>query len=179
VDVTEWLGNEQYAYVPYDAPPDGRLTELVRELDAVRLRSHLVVAVDPRRRLDRGSELALRVDPRRVHLFDPDSGEALGRGSGAPRADAAPELQDRLASGGPSADRESLAEDEQQRGADDEGRSQDLEPVTGRQDPERGRRSPWPEKGRSCLHPARVVARSVDAMLATAGASVARIERSA
>ncbi len=78
VDVTEWLGNEQYAYVPYEAPPgDGQLTELVRELDAERPRSQLVVAVDPRRRLEHGAELALRVDPRRLHLFDSESGKSL------------------------------------------------------------------------------------------------------
>src|SRR3954462_12386760 len=35
VDVTEWLGNEQYAYIPYEAEPEVRaqLTELERELD--------------------------------------------------------------------------------------------------------------------------------------------------
>jgi multiple sugar transport system ATP-binding protein len=85
VDVIEWLGNEQYAYVPYDAPPGGsRLTELARELDADRVRSQLVVAIDPRRQLDRGAELLLRVDPRRMHLFDPESGESLGRGQPGP-----------------------------------------------------------------------------------------------
>jgi multiple sugar transport system ATP-binding protein len=80
VDVVEWLGNEQYAYVPYDAPSAGaRLAELAREMDAERLHSQLVVAVDPRRRLDRGATLPLRVDPRRMHLFDPESGAALTR----------------------------------------------------------------------------------------------------
>ena len=48
VDVVEWLGNEQYAYVPYDAPSgDVGLAELARELDAERPRSQLVVSVDP------------------------------------------------------------------------------------------------------------------------------------
>ena len=80
VDVAEWLGNEQYAYIPYDAPSGGAgLTELARELEAERLRSQLVVAVDPRRRLDPGTALALRVDARRMHLFDPGSGAALVR----------------------------------------------------------------------------------------------------
>jgi multiple sugar transport system ATP-binding protein len=80
VDVVEWLGNEQYAYIPYDAPPGGApMSELVRELDAERTRSQLVVAVDPRRRLERGAQVALRIDPRRMHLFDPESGEALAR----------------------------------------------------------------------------------------------------
>ena len=80
VDVVEWLGNEQYAYVPYDATSAGaRLAELAREMDAERPRSQLVVAVDPRRRLERGATLPLRVDPRRMHLFDPESGAALTR----------------------------------------------------------------------------------------------------
>jgi multiple sugar transport system ATP-binding protein len=78
VDVVEWLGNEQYAYVPYDAPSAGaRLAELAREMDAERIRSQLVVAVDPRQRLARGAQLPLRIDPRRMHLFDPESGAAL------------------------------------------------------------------------------------------------------
>ena len=81
VDVTEWLGNQQYAYVPYDAPSGGgRLTELARELGSERLGAQLVVAIDLRRRLDSGATLQLRVDPRRMHLFDPESGAALGQG---------------------------------------------------------------------------------------------------
>jgi multiple sugar transport system ATP-binding protein len=84
VEVVEWLGNEQYAYVPYDAPSgDPRLAELARDLDAERLHSQLVVAVDPRERLDRGATLPLRVDPRRMHLFDPESGAALARATKA------------------------------------------------------------------------------------------------
>ena len=49
VDVIEWLGNEQYAYIPYDAPDDmvAGLNELERELDSERMRSQLVVALDP------------------------------------------------------------------------------------------------------------------------------------
>jgi multiple sugar transport system ATP-binding protein len=84
VDVVEWLGNEQYAYVPYDAPSgDAGLAELARELDAERPRSQLVVSVDPRQPIERGADLPLRVDPRRMHLFDPESGAALGRARSA------------------------------------------------------------------------------------------------
>jgi len=80
VDVVEWLGNEQYAYVPYDAPSDDvGLAELARELDSERPRSQLVVSIDPRRPIERGADLPLRVDPRRMHLFDPESGAALAR----------------------------------------------------------------------------------------------------
>src|SRR6476646_11189532 len=46
VDVTEWLGNEQFAYVPFDAPPEvaNRLRELARELDSEAMRTQLVVS---------------------------------------------------------------------------------------------------------------------------------------
>ena len=39
VDVTEWLGNELYAYVPYKAPAKitHQLRELERELDSEQL----------------------------------------------------------------------------------------------------------------------------------------------
>jgi multiple sugar transport system ATP-binding protein len=85
VDVAEWLGSEQYVYIPYDAlPAGGRLTDLAQDLNTERLNSQLVVAVDPQRRLDRGAELALRLDPRRMHLFDPESGDALRRGVRGP-----------------------------------------------------------------------------------------------
>ena len=41
VDVTEWLGNELYAYVPYEAPAavTDQLRELKRELDSEQLRA--------------------------------------------------------------------------------------------------------------------------------------------
>jgi multiple sugar transport system ATP-binding protein len=85
VDVAEWLGSEQYVYIPYDAPPvGGRLTDLAQDLDTERLDPQLVVAVDPQRRFARGAELTLRLDPRRMHLFDPESGDALGRGPRGP-----------------------------------------------------------------------------------------------
>jgi len=62
VDVTEWLGNQQYAHcVPAAA---GGVP--------------LVVAVDPSRRIARGAPIALRVDAGRLHLFDVDSGRRLG-----------------------------------------------------------------------------------------------------
>src|SRR6478672_6549096 len=47
VDVTEWLGDELYAYVPYDAPDDvtKQLKELQRELDSEQMRTQLVVSL--------------------------------------------------------------------------------------------------------------------------------------
>ena len=69
----EWLGNEQYAYIPYDAPESmvAGLEELERELDSERMRSQLVVALDPMSRIDDDSDATLWLDPRRMHIFDP------------------------------------------------------------------------------------------------------------
>jgi multiple sugar transport system ATP-binding protein len=79
VDVIEWLGNEQFAYVPYEAPADvvAGLHELERELDSERMRSQLVVALDPASRISDGTEAELWFDPRRTHIFDPATGDNL------------------------------------------------------------------------------------------------------
>ena len=79
VDVIEWLGNEQYAYIPYDAPQEAEahLNELEKELDSERMRSQLVVALDPASRIDDGSEAEIWFDPRRMHVFDPETGDNL------------------------------------------------------------------------------------------------------
>jgi multiple sugar transport system ATP-binding protein len=79
IDVVEWLGNEQYAYVPFDAPDElaGTLDELERDLDSERMRSQLVVALDPSSDIDAGGQVQLSFDPRRMHVFDADSGANL------------------------------------------------------------------------------------------------------
>ncbi len=79
VDVTEWLGNEQYAFVPYDAPEDitATLAELQTELDSEQTRTQMIVAVDPMSRVKDSATLWL--DSSRIHLFDPESGENLTR----------------------------------------------------------------------------------------------------
>jgi multiple sugar transport system ATP-binding protein len=79
VDVVEWLGNEQYAYIPYDAPEElvGGLNDLERDLDSERLRSQLVIALDPQSRIDDGDEASIWFDPRQLHVFDPASGDNL------------------------------------------------------------------------------------------------------
>ena len=80
VDVIEWLGNEQYAYIPYDAPRAAwwpASTELERELDSERMRSQLVVALDPTSRIHDDSDATLWLDPRRMLIFDPQSGDNL------------------------------------------------------------------------------------------------------
>jgi multiple sugar transport system ATP-binding protein len=81
VDVTEWLGNELYAYVPYEAPAEitQQLRELERELDSESLRTQLIVSLDPASTIRSGSKAELWFDTERVHVFDPKTGENLTR----------------------------------------------------------------------------------------------------
>jgi multiple sugar transport system ATP-binding protein len=81
VDVTEWLGNEQYAYIPFDAPPDvtRQLRELSRELDSEHLRTQAIVSLDSASRIRAGREADIWVDTRQIHVFDPGTGENLTR----------------------------------------------------------------------------------------------------
>jgi multiple sugar transport system ATP-binding protein len=79
VDVTEWLGNEQYAYIPYEAAPEvqDQLVELERELDGEALHTQLVVSLDTMSRISEGTESELWVDGTKIHLFDPTTSENL------------------------------------------------------------------------------------------------------
>jgi len=79
VDVTEWLGNEAYAYIPIDLPPEiqTELTDLERELDMEALRPQLVVSLDAASRIGEGQEAEIFVDARKMHLFDPQSQDNL------------------------------------------------------------------------------------------------------
>ncbi len=81
VDVTEWLGNELYAYVPYEAPEDVRnqLRDLSRELDSDLLRTQAVVALNPNSRIRDGQEAELWIDTAAIHIFDPATGLNLTR----------------------------------------------------------------------------------------------------
>ncbi len=81
VDVTEWLGNEQYAYVPFSVEGDvaAKLDELDRELDGEGMRTQMVVNLDPRSRIREGDEAHFVFDPDVMHVFDPESGDCLTR----------------------------------------------------------------------------------------------------
>jgi multiple sugar transport system ATP-binding protein len=81
VDVTEWLGNEQYAYVPYEAPEElaAQLRDLSRELDSDQLRTQAVVALDAASLITPGGESELWIDTSKVHIFDPATGDNLTR----------------------------------------------------------------------------------------------------
>jgi multiple sugar transport system ATP-binding protein len=79
VDVTEWLGNELFAYIPFDTSAEihGRLKTLARELDSESLRTQLVVALDAGSRIQPGEDAKLTFDASKMHFFDPGSGENL------------------------------------------------------------------------------------------------------
>jgi len=83
VDVTEWLGNEQYAYIPFEAPAEveQQLKELARELDSDALRTQLVVSLNPTSHVREGEQADFWIDTSRMHLFDPESGENLTLGT--------------------------------------------------------------------------------------------------
>lgn len=81
VDVTEWLGSELYAYVPFDTHPDvaAKLEELDRDLDGEGMRTQLVVALSSESRVRDGDTAELWFDPARMLVFDPETGENLTR----------------------------------------------------------------------------------------------------
>ncbi|NUU17075.1 sn-glycerol-3-phosphate ABC transporter ATP-binding protein UgpC [Cellulomonas humilata] len=79
VDVTEWLGSELYAYIPFDTNPDVATTleELDRDLDGEGLRTQLIVALPSETKIRDGVDADLWFDPARMMVFDPESGENL------------------------------------------------------------------------------------------------------
>jgi multiple sugar transport system ATP-binding protein len=81
VDVTEWLGSELFAYVPFEAHPEvsDKLKTLARELDSESLRTQLVAAIDANSRIEDGQDAKLWFDSSKMHFFDPASGENLTR----------------------------------------------------------------------------------------------------
>jgi multiple sugar transport system ATP-binding protein len=81
VDVTEWLGDSQYAYIPYEAPEaiTAQLRDLSRELDAEEIRTQAIVSIDATSRIREGREAEFWLDSRKVHVFDPQTGENLTR----------------------------------------------------------------------------------------------------
>jgi multiple sugar transport system ATP-binding protein len=79
VDVVEWLGNEAYAYVPFEAPEEvqQQLSQLARDLDGEVLHTQLVISLDGASRIKEDDEAEIYVDSRFIHLFDPATGENL------------------------------------------------------------------------------------------------------
>src|SRR5215207_9081622 len=81
VDVTEWLGDSQFAYIPYEAPEaiTTQLRELSRELDSEELRTQAIVSIDSTSRIREGREAEFWLDSRKVHVSAPETGENLTR----------------------------------------------------------------------------------------------------
>jgi multiple sugar transport system ATP-binding protein len=81
VDVAEWLGDSQYAYIPFEASAEvtAQLRDLSRELDSDQLRTQAVVSIDAASHIREGHEAEFWLDSRKVHVFDPTSGENLTR----------------------------------------------------------------------------------------------------
>jgi multiple sugar transport system ATP-binding protein len=79
VDVTEWLGNEQYAYVPYDSPEEIRkeVDALVQDLDMEAMRPQLIISLDPASTVRENEQDTFWVNTEKMHLFDPETGENL------------------------------------------------------------------------------------------------------
>ena len=79
VDVVEWLGNEAYAYIPFEAPPEvkSQLAQLEKDLDSEALRTQLVVSLDANSRIEKGEEAEIWMDASHLHLFDPATGDNL------------------------------------------------------------------------------------------------------
>ncbi len=79
VDFVEWLGNEAYAYIPFEADDEvaSQLTQLEIDLEGEGLRTQMVVSLDGASTIDEGDEAEIWVDTRRLHLFDPETGENL------------------------------------------------------------------------------------------------------
>ena len=81
VDVTEWLGNEKYAYLPFEPHKDvqAALNELDRELDGEAMRTQLVVTLDGSSKIRQGDDADLWLNPASIHVFDAESGDNMTR----------------------------------------------------------------------------------------------------
>ncbi|WP_413450819.1 sn-glycerol-3-phosphate ABC transporter ATP-binding protein UgpC [Georgenia phoenicis] len=81
VDVTEWLGEVLYAYIPFETHEavKAQLEELDRDLDGEGMRTQLIISLDAASTVRPGDPAELWFDPASLHLFDPESGDNLTR----------------------------------------------------------------------------------------------------
>jgi len=79
VEAVEWLGAEQFVYVPWEAPGDlvEPLQRLAAELDRELTSLWLVARIDPKSDIHRGDKARLWFDPANLHVFDAGTGERL------------------------------------------------------------------------------------------------------
>ena len=102
IDLVESLGSEKYVYFTQDVGTvdAAELTELARDAgraDSGGTGETVVARFDPATRLTEGDHAEIWVDTRRVHVFDPDTGQNLTLGNSgssttltSPRSDDAP-----------------------------------------------------------------------------------------
>ncbi|QHT54848.1 sn-glycerol-3-phosphate ABC transporter ATP-binding protein UgpC [Cellulomonas sp. H30R-01] len=100
VDVTEWLGSDLFAYIPFETHESvrGKLEELDRDLDGEGLRTQLVVALASDSRVRDGDRATLWFDASKILVFDPETGENLTFDEREARAIDEQNEQDRKAS---------------------------------------------------------------------------------
>jgi multiple sugar transport system ATP-binding protein len=85
IDVIEWLGSEMFAHFEVAGSAAEELTDLAADLEQVAIgragedRAEVVARLDVRSEAREGQGLELWLDTRSVHLFDPESGQALVR----------------------------------------------------------------------------------------------------
>jgi multiple sugar transport system ATP-binding protein len=79
VETVEWLGAEQFIYVPWEAPPEliEPLNHLAAELDREVTRPFLVARIDPRSDIRPAQKARLWFDPSNLYFFDARTGERL------------------------------------------------------------------------------------------------------
>jgi len=79
VETVEWLGAEQFVYVPWEAPPElvEPLNRLAQELDREVTRPQLVARLDPGSDVRPGQKARLWFDPAHLHIFDARTGERV------------------------------------------------------------------------------------------------------
>ena len=79
VEAVEWLGAEQFVYVPWEAPAElvEPLNRLAEELDREVTRPQLVARLDPSSDVRPGQKARLWFDPSHLHVFDARTGERV------------------------------------------------------------------------------------------------------
>ncbi len=79
VDVVEWLGNEAYAYIPFEAPPEVRSSSSSSSATSTAspCAPSWSSALDGSSTIAEGDEAEIWVDTSKMHLFDPATGENL------------------------------------------------------------------------------------------------------
>jgi multiple sugar transport system ATP-binding protein len=84
IENIEWLGSELYAYLPYTGGEaiGQQLGQLAGDLDMEQTsgdESQIVARLDATSQVREGEEAEIWLDARKIHLFDPETGEALAR----------------------------------------------------------------------------------------------------